>query len=383
MTTSAHNIRLLALCACPPSPTFPHDTLRAHTAVLSSAEWEELVVLAEGHGLAPLLHAHLTSAGIRPPQPADDRLRARALQHAHANRLRARVLAEILHAFYDAGIQALVLKGAALAHLVYPHPGLRPMGDVDVLVSRSRVREAYGLLARLGFDTSPVGETLPPKHLPHAKRDVEGVHVVIEVHYTLYENEEPGTTFEALWPQGLPFSLAGVPARTLGPVAMLSHIYRHMQLTFVPFRLLTVADMVAWAEHFVDALPWSQVPRPVRHALATCHWATPLSPALQQAVGFVAGRPPAKIGQEFVGWPRYALATQRHKGVWGILRDTFWPPEWWLRFYYGLPPHSPALWWARLVRHPLWVLHVVCHHLRRHPNVWPELRRHLIAHLRG
>jgi hypothetical protein len=30
-------------------------------------------------------------------------------------------LAEILEAFQTAGIDALVLKGAALAHLVYPH----------------------------------------------------------------------------------------------------------------------------------------------------------------------------------------------------------------------------------------------------------------------
>ncbi|MDY7078349.1 MAG: hypothetical protein SXV54_15640 [Chloroflexota bacterium] len=37
------------------------------------------------------------------------------------------------------------------------------------------------------------------------------------------------------------------------------------------------------------------------------------------------------------------------------MRDTFYPPEWWLRLYYGLS-NGHALWWGRLVRHPLHIL---------------------------
>ena len=87
------------------------------------------------------------------------------MQHAHANHVRAKVLAEILDAFQDAGIQTLVLKGAALAHLVYPHPGLRVMRDVDILVSKSEARRAQARLAEMGFDAPPPGDKLPAKHL--------------------------------------------------------------------------------------------------------------------------------------------------------------------------------------------------------------------------
>ena len=53
----------------------------------------------------------------------------------------------------------------------------------------------------------------------------------------------------------------------------------------------------------------------------------------------------------FQGWPHLRLAEQRGKKLLPLLRDTFWPPEWWARLYYGVTGG-----WAwvlcRLVTHP-------------------------------
>ena len=48
------------------------------------------------------------------------------------------------------------MKGAALAGEIYEDIGLRPMGDLDLLVHRKDVSEAYILLERLGFQKSTV-----------------------------------------------------------------------------------------------------------------------------------------------------------------------------------------------------------------------------------
>jgi hypothetical protein len=48
-------------------------------------------------------------------------------------------------------IEAIPLKGLYLAHHLYPSPGLRDMGDLDLLVRRSSVRDADGELRRLGY----------------------------------------------------------------------------------------------------------------------------------------------------------------------------------------------------------------------------------------
>ncbi len=362
MNAARRDFQLLALCATAPGSPLLGDRLRTAAERLSAEDWRRLAAFADGHGMAPLLEAHLRAANITPPEPVADWLRARAAQHAHANRVRATVLAEILTALQAAGIEALVLKGAALAHIAYPSPGLRPMGDVDVLVSRKRVREAQALLARLGFD-APVPGVLPPKHLPPARRTVEGVEVVVELHYNLYERGSPATALEALQPDALPFSLPGVTAYTLGHEAMLDHLYFHMRRASFVFRILTVADMVMWSERFVAEIEWSRVSSQVRHALAMWYWLTPFSPQLVEAAAIEACAPPRGVGLEFDGWPRHSLAAQRHKGLWGILHDTFFPSEWWVRLYYGLPD-GPALWWGRLVRHPLWVFGWVLHYFR-------------------
>jgi len=59
-----------------------------------------------------------------------------------------------------AEVEALPLKGLHLAHRVYPSPSLRDMGDLDLLVRRSELRDADAGLRRLGYvpdqDPEPV-----------------------------------------------------------------------------------------------------------------------------------------------------------------------------------------------------------------------------------
>jgi hypothetical protein len=50
-----------------------------------------------------------------------------------------------------ARVEALSLKGLHLAHRLYPSPSLRDMGDLDLLVRRSRLGEADTELRRLGY----------------------------------------------------------------------------------------------------------------------------------------------------------------------------------------------------------------------------------------
>jgi hypothetical protein len=49
------------------------------------------------------------------------------------------------------GIRVIALKNAGIARGVYPCPGCCPMGDVDLLVERSRFHEAHALMLECGF----------------------------------------------------------------------------------------------------------------------------------------------------------------------------------------------------------------------------------------
>ncbi len=323
--------------------------------------WEDMPTQAEKHGLGPLLYTHLQAAHVSLPAPVKRELQGLYLRHRHANQIKAQVLAEILTAYQAAGIDSLVLKGAALAHLVYPEPGLRPMRDVDILVRTSQARQAQAILVELGFEAPlpPLQAPLPAKHLLAATRQVEGLLVSVEVHHNLFAHGPTATELDALWPASIPFALGDVTASTLGYEAMLWHLYQHMKIIFGDVRLIWVADLVSLAEHFSAEIDWPRLQRrypQILNALALFHFLTPLSETLLNQAPLHLGRAPRSLDLEFRGWPRYSLADQQGKGWGKIGRDSFFPPEGWLRLYYGFENTPLARGWYRWGRHPLHIL---------------------------
>ena len=94
------------------------------------------------HGVAPLVYAN-----ARVPQ-----LRGEAMYAAAYEPLRAIDLSEVLAAL---GVEALVLKGTALAYDLYAEPELRPRSDTDLLIARDDLPKVRDAMLALGFDETP------------------------------------------------------------------------------------------------------------------------------------------------------------------------------------------------------------------------------------
>jgi hypothetical protein len=111
--------------------------------VPDEAEWMELVALAQNEGAGPLLHRAVCAAS-GPEAPAAAR-RVLAVSYFRAVDARLRQEAarqDLCRRLSEREIPALLLKGAALALTCYEDPATRTMGDLDVLVPRSRLEEA-------------------------------------------------------------------------------------------------------------------------------------------------------------------------------------------------------------------------------------------------
>jgi hypothetical protein len=401
--------RFLALCARAEGDAAYHCRLAQEAAKVT--EWEDIAAQAEAHGLAPLLYVHTRAAGVQPPPPVKRKLQGLYLRHHHANQVRTGVLRDILSAYAAAGVPALVLKGAALSHTVYPEPGLRPMSDLDILVREEDLWRAQSLLAGLGFDAPlPVGPELAHRHLAIAARQVEGLSVLVEIHHKLLSDyfdhaasfvrslarptsappERPappatGLAQVSAWARlgGLtapphPFDLAGLTAYTLSYEDTLGYLSRHLisHVNVWDFgRLIWVADIVSLAERYAAEIDWERVRRRYPAALNTLsllHFMTPLSDDLLSRAAISIGHVPQGIGIEFQGWPKIRPARWREKGYRRVLRDTLFPSEWWLRLRYRVGSARP-LFWYRWLRHPLHILgHVVRAGLER--LGWPTPR---------
>lgn len=97
----------------------------------------------------PILSANLKKLGVSHPRMAI--IRGTYRKAWYQNRLLLHDLERVLSALRVAGVQTMVLKGAALATTVYQDIALRPMNDVDVLVHPDDVGTAIKVLALTGF----------------------------------------------------------------------------------------------------------------------------------------------------------------------------------------------------------------------------------------
>jgi hypothetical protein len=338
--------RTLALCSRATGSIATYERVRQEAADVVC--WLTLVRDAEAHGLDPLLFRQLLDASISIPSPCRAHLQARWVQHAHAYAVRTRLLRDVVHAMQTERVSFLVLKGAALAHLVYANPVLRPMRDVDLLVRPHEARRACQVLEQCGFSAKGAPVAPDYHHLTGMAKTVDGVTVTIELHHALLRATPflRPLGYDDLDNRAQPFEWGDMRLRTLGPEDMLWHVYAHafaINVLCPAIRLISVADLVSLVEAWVDRLDWDRIGREfgqVLRALPLFHDLTPWSPRVLEVLGAVSGRPSG-------------VRPLTSSVVWSgaLNRDVLWPPEWWFRVRYGID--GPRRWvWYRFVGHP-------------------------------
>lgn len=162
-------------------------------ARLDAAGWAQLQHMARQHRLEPLLHDAGRGGGAVSNIPDEvAKSWAAAYQESAMRTLAVKAtLIKVNAILARFGIACAALKGARLAWHAYPHPALRPMRDLDLLVSPARARDAFQALVDNGFtlstsNTMPIDIALRErKHLPGLLDPATGTFV--ELHLRLFD----------------------------------------------------------------------------------------------------------------------------------------------------------------------------------------------------
>lgn len=322
--------------------------------------WSQLTALANAQRIAPLLYWHLREHDIHYPSEVRRTLGATLIRERAIAAAQTATLTEIIAALRAASIPSVVLKGGALAHLLYPEPGLRPKEDLDILVPPDAGEAARAVLCELGFHAPPPSSRYDrlQHHLPIAHRQTGDILVYVEIHvaaFNLLMDHE--LTFQNLERPLVDYSAGGEQMQTLAPTQMLWMQYHGLRKLAEPVRYLHLADLVGLADQAVDRLDWVRLKRDhpdLWHALGALHAFSPLAEEVCGRLGLDPERPPAprRIGEDYQGWPRRSFSEIRGAGArLRLLRDTLLPPEWWARFTYGVPC-TRGLAGVLLYRHP-------------------------------
>lgn len=317
--------------------------------VADIGDWEPVMRMATEHRLAPLLYWHLREYGIDVPSEVRRTLAAAYARQKAIATAQAATLAELGAALDRAGIVVVVLKGGALAHLIYPEPGLRPMEDLDLLVAPQHGEATREVLRDCGFNAPARRSRYDhlQHHDPIAHRTRDGITVSVEVHTQAF-NLVMGDamSMENLQRPLTAFDVAGQGMFTLAPQQLLWMQYLGLRKLAEPMRFIHLADLAGIAERFCVPIDWPALRRQmpdVWHAFHAIHAFTPLAVPVCKALGLDPERAPRmdRVGLDYHGWPRMrsgvASAPRR-------IRDTLLPPEWWARLVYGVGPGRAYPW---------------------------------------
>jgi len=150
---------------------------------ISQAQLTEAIKL----GFAPWLALWLEQGSLVLGTAQRRMLRMAARAVALQARAVRKHLGELLAAAGNAGVSVCLLKGAALEPWVYPGPGYRPMGDIDLLVTNQEQKPFEGILRSMNYVQR---SGCPPSYYTDHHHSMPFWHprygVWIEVHTRLY-----------------------------------------------------------------------------------------------------------------------------------------------------------------------------------------------------
>lgn len=141
----------LLLC-CSRTRFDPKTIKRIHSIVQREIDWKYLIQSAITHRVMPLLYRSLkTICPQSVPREQLAKLRICYLRNAGRNLALTARLLELLELFEDHQVIAIPFKGPVLAESAYGDLALRQFADLDILIHRYNVLDAYQLLLSQGY----------------------------------------------------------------------------------------------------------------------------------------------------------------------------------------------------------------------------------------
>jgi transposase-like protein len=296
---------------------------------------------------------------------AHPELAATARRRVAAEAVAARRLSAVLTRLADAGIPALVFKGAALSALYYPQPWLRSRNDDDLLVEPEAFDQARHVIEQSGYVSQPQNPGPAESGQAHYTQQFDAGD---DHHLDLHWRPCVPRAFAAL-PAWQALRATQVPLPTLGPgafapgavehlVLLCAHRVAHHAADDDPLWLLDL-HLVAGT---LDEAQWNRLTAVAQEAQvarvcgfelarAVAAFDTPVPACVLAALGAASGErtarhleactPLHRLGRDLVDEPRRAGRT---------LMARLAPPVAYMRHRYGVPaPLLPAAYLWRAV----------------------------------
>lgn len=265
--------RLLLYCAQTGSS---EDTLdKVRDIVSRPLNWEEVFKSALWYGIAPLLYSNLKNMQESPfiPERVMDKLKLAYYSNVARNMCVYAELNLILKALCEKDIGVIVLKGAALAKTVYGDIGLRPMGDIDLLVKKEDLPHTEKTMTKLGYRFQ--GD-MPREWYRENHQHISFLHpeknIPVEIHWHIARKGHPSRIrildtdiIKGWWEGAKTIDFSGRKAPILCPGDLIVHLSLHFlkhrfisqnELFSSKGALIQLCDILQTLKYYRDEIDW-------------------------------------------------------------------------------------------------------------------------------
>jgi hypothetical protein len=229
-------------------------------------DWDEILDGVYRNGLLGLTERYLAHglAGRLPPAEFRSTIeRARTFMHLHMALMYCWI-GKVTAQISAAGIEAIILKGPALATSVYPCTSLRAFGDLDLMVRERDMPAAHAALIDMGLVPERDLSRIPPKLTSgcttYEAQYVDPTnHFVVEMHYDdLLNAGLASRDINGFWERAVPLDCHGTAVKILCPEDQLIHLCTHMHYHGY-VKLIWFSDLAFLLRERADAIDWNQV----------------------------------------------------------------------------------------------------------------------------
>lgn len=311
-------------------PTLSSDA----AARLATLPLPQIEAVATAHRIAPWLAAALDAGEGDAPPALEATLQQLAFGATFRTLVQFRELVALLTEFNSRDIHTIVLKGPAIADRYYADPGLRPYGDIDLLVHEHDEAAVIELLLARGFSIHTAEEQgrLHHDHGLFQQIFVRDDGCVVEVHFDHLQIGLRPAEMDEVWTRAVPHEFGGQAALVIEPNDLFVHLCVHLQRHGYE-RLIWFKDLDLMVRS--GDLDWDAVrsraelegcTSVVAYTLALLHdmLETPLpTPAL----ALISDRSALARTVQWAVWPRRDILALRPQRKWRLRRLTQFAPE--------------------------------------------------------
>jgi len=224
-------------------------------ALSPDLNWAYFFGRARSEGLLPLAYKGLAGidyADSVVPEDIRERLHSSYYTIAARNALLYEKLNNILDSFNRMNIEAILLKGIALARTVYSDIALRPMYDIDLLIHKQDFSLVKEKLNELGY-----------VNYPAYPEDFYNQNMMVDVHCDLTNvtrvksrNRSYNLNIDQAWESSRLIEIEGQRVRILSPEYFLIDLCLHLTLHHGLSGLIWFVDIDRLIKYYKNEIDW-------------------------------------------------------------------------------------------------------------------------------